>query len=488
MPQKTISLSKHLGVTREKLEQLGVFDSTLGIDTKLFVDPKLLIKSPVKEFKDSRKTIIQYIARLLKIHKQSHKAQRLLDQARNMLAVPEPQGLSIGYGNKTDRGTAISKTLANKILLSASEILAVGIDDEELIEILGLFVEGFGPDSMSDLMVSIVYPDFCLYTERVSMELKVSTKEYTIRGRRYRLPSHPFKDLPIIFIPHSLLVPLPIAVSWDDIVSAAQHNKNLRNDINAIVLPALKEALDDIKNKTEAEKEEFRNGFNSLLRIYRTVEVKAYDLKQDQKGYYALQPFAEKESKLLTVPISAKTQIELVDSVRELIKQFQRSIEDNAGNTLLYRKTETGKLLKDSPHNEDVAQILFYLIADFYCQRANILLSREPNAGLGPVDFSLGTGYESKVLVEIKKSNNKDLENGYKKQIESYQKSEKAFYSFFVVIIVREGTKNPNDLPPQLSSIKKLFEYNKSKNIPTPELVIIDGLVHPSPSKLKAKA
>jgi hypothetical protein len=486
MEAKTISLSTYLGRTREQLEKVGVLDSTLGIDTKLFVDPKLLVKSSIKEFKDSRKTIIQYFALLLRKHKQSHKSTRLLEQARDMLAVHEPQGLSIGYGNKTDRGTAISKTLANKILLSASEILAVGIDDEELIEVLGLFVEGFGPDSISDLIVSIVYKDFCKYTQRISSALKVKTQVFSIGNENYELPKNPFKDLPIIFIPYSLLSPLPMAVSWDDIVAAAQHNASLRNDLNSIVFPALKESLDDIKGKSRTEIDRFRIEFNHLLKIYREVDAKAYDLKEDKKGYYSLQPFVEQEANLITASSTPTTQDQLVSSVRELIGQFQRAIEDNGGSTLLYRKTETGRLLKDMPHNEDVAQILFYLIADLYCQRANIFLSREPNAGLGPVDFSLGKGYDSKLLVEIKKSNNKDLENGYKRQIESYTKSEKAFYSFFVVINIKEGKKKIDELPPQLVRIKEIYEENLKKQVPTPELIIIDGLIHPSPSKLKS--
>lgn len=67
-----------------------------------------------------------------------------------------------------------------------------------------------------------------------------------------------------------------------------------------------------------------------------------------------------------------------------------------------------------------------------YCSLANIFLAREPNAGIGAVDFSLGKGYDTKILVEIKKSNNKELENGYKKQITAYEKSEASKHSFLL--------------------------------------------------------
>ena len=487
MTEKTILLSDHLNVPREKLESMGIFDSTLGIDTKLFIDPKLLVNSTIPEFKNSRETIVNYFGRLLKIHKRSHITPRLLNEAQKMLAVPERPGLSIGYGNKTDRGTAISKTLANKILLSASEILSVGIEDEEIIELLGLFIEGFGPDSMSDLIISIVYEDFCTFTDRTSKELGIETKEYEIDNKKYNLPIHPFKKSQIIFIPHTLLCPLPIAVSWDDIAAAARYNQNLRDDFNKLIFPALKETLDDIKNKTPTEVEEFRDGFKILLNIYREINVKGYDLKIDPKGYYSLSPFAKKESSFIEVTKKPSSNEELVDSVKELIQQFERSITQNGGNTLLYRKSDTGALLKNEPHNEDVAQILFFLIADFYCQKANIFLSRESNAGLGPVDFALGTGYKEKILVEIKKSNNKDLENGYKKQVVAYEKSEAAFCSFFVVIVVKDSKEKNAEYTSQLERIKSLYEDNVSKKIKTPILIIIDGLVHDSPSKLKSK-
>ncbi len=486
MEAKTISLSKYLGVNRKKLEKFGVFDSTLGVDTKLFVDPKLLVKSKIKEFSGSRKVILLYFAKLLKIHKQSHKSPRLRLQARDMLAVKEPQGLSIGYGNTTDRGTAISKTLANKILLSASEILAVGVDDEELIEMLGLFIDGFGPDSMSDLTVSIIYHDFCSFTHRVSKELMAPTIEYTIDGKKYHLPKHPYKKTPIIFVPFSLLSPLPVAVSWDEIAAAGFHNRSLRNDFNAIIYPVLKEAINEIKDKDKDERKALKDGVNRVLKIYRRINVKGYDLDIDPKGYYAIQPFVEKESTGISTNTKPKTQDELIISVRELITQFKRSIEDNGGNKLLYRKTETGALIKDKPHNEDVPQTIFYLIADIFCQKADILLSREPNAGLGPVDFSLGKGYDTKILVEIKKSTNKDLEDGYKKQIAAYQKSEAAFCSFFVVVVVKEGKKKPDELNAQLQRVKELYEKNIEAKIATPELIIVDGLIHPSPSKLRS--
>jgi hypothetical protein len=109
------------------------------------------------------------------------------------------------------------------------------------------------------------------------------------------------------------------------------------------------------------------------------------------------------------------------------------------------------------------------------------MLSREPNAGQGAVDFSIGTGYRQKVLVEIKKSNNGSLKNGYFKQIERYIENEKAGHGFYVVVVVDErGATNPQS---QLNELKQIFAQKIARGEKTPTLVIVDGLIHLSPSK-----
>lgn len=111
-------------------------------------------------------------------------------------------------------------------------------------------------------------------------------------------------------------------------------------------------------------------------------------------------------------------------------------------------------------------------------------LSGESDSGRGPVDFSLGTGYETKVIVEIKKSSNSNIESGFRKQVTAYAKSENAIHSFYVVILVKDQKKKKNT-PSQLDTVIRLYEENIEKGIKSPQLIIVDGLVKPSPSKLK---
>jgi hypothetical protein len=483
----TISLSKHVNVPREKLEEMGVFDATLGIDTKLFVDPKLLVNSDIPEFKNSREKILRYFRQLLKVYKASPRSPRLRNEAVKMLAVPEPEGLSIGYGDATDNGTSIAKSVANEILLSIGEILAVGLEDAEVVELLGIFVDGFGPDSISDLTIHIIYEDFCTYTARVAAELGVPTTEYKIEGVKYLLPTHPFSKKQLIFVPYALLRDLPVATSWSEVAQAAAQSDELRKQFDEIVRPALEDVFEDASSKNKDELDSFKKDLGSLLDIYRKIRVSSYDLALDEKGYYQIDPFVAQVAQYIKAQTKPQNPDELIEAVRQLITQFTRSIEDNGGNTLLYHKTRTGTVIPEKPHNEDVAQRLFYMIADLFCSQAGIMLAGESDSGRGPVDFSLGTGYDEKVLVEVKKSTNNKLVDGFKEQIKAYQKGEKAAHSFYVVIVVKESPKK-RGLTSQLDAVWGLHEENKKAGILSPELVVIDGLIHPSPSKLKAEA
>jgi len=478
--QKTILLSKYLGVSREDLEHKLVFDAVLGIDTKLFVDPKLLISSDIPEFENVNDTVYQYFKKLLKVHKFSIKSRRLQRIARDMLTVPEPKGVSIGYGDKSDRGTtSISKSVADSILLSASEILAIGVEDEEILELLGLFVEGYGADSISDLMIHISYKNFCEYTQRVSHELGIKTENFTIEDQEYLLPRHPFNDTHIIFVPHVFLRKLPIASSWDEIVNAAAQNSELRVILNSMTAPIFQQIFDDLKNADQKTREAAQKRFNELLSAYTTIVANPYDLHQDNAGYYHLMPFVESQRAEFTVTQKPQNVLGLIDFVRAVLKQYQRSIEDNGANKLLYRKTDSGSLMEDRPHNEDVAQLLFYLISDWMCAQADVALSGESYAGRGPVDFSLATSYREKVLVEIKKSKHTKLIAGYEKQIKVYKKSENAAYCFYVVIDVKKKKSDK-----EITDLDRLKEYVEKNPIEGVELIVIDGLIHPSPSKL----
>lgn len=486
MPKErsTITLSEHLGVTAEKLEKIGILNTNLGIDLKLFIDPKLIQYSQAPELVNARKRITDYFDTLLKINAQASHSDRLVVAALRMIAVKEPRGLSIGYGDSRDTGTSIPLSVARASLRSLNEMLSVGYNDLTVMEMLGLFISRFGSDSISDLIAHIIYEDLCEYTQRISRENNFDTKEFTINNRKFNLPVHPFKKTQIIFIPLDVLSDLPLATTWQEIAAAAKHNSRVRDDFNALVGESLEKFAKEVKKNPTLIMSSI-NKMRTLVKIYTEADPKPYDVNEDRSGYLRLNAFADEISGTLDTLDENPTNIKAVHRliIDKIVPQYKRQIEELGANKLLYKRVGTTLQRVDdtAPIHEEASQVLFHIIADQICHDSNVMLSRESKTAPGAVDFSLGTGYEDKVVVEIKKSNNTNLLDGYTKQVLAYQKSEAANSAVYVIVIVSQ--RNVDNPDSQFNQLKRLHAKNIEEGVEVPDLCIIDGRIHESASK-----
>ena len=77
---------------------------------------------------------------------------------------------------------------------------------------VSLFEENIGPDRLSDMISTIIYPDIVAYTKR-----------------------NPYKGCEILFLPIDILHELPIAQCWDDIDRVVSENENIRRKINEAI-------------------------------------------------------------------------------------------------------------------------------------------------------------------------------------------------------------------------------------------------------------
>lgn len=128
---------------------------------------------------------------------------------------------------------------------------------------------------------------------------------------------------------------------------------------------------------------------------------------------------------------------------------------------------------------EKAAQLLFYMMAHFYCVANNIDLSRECDPGVGKLDFKLSRGFNKKVLIEVKKASSSSLLSGFLKQLPAYEKAERTVDSFYLVIKDKESAS---------SNIKKLLDNKKEldhQRKKCPEIIIVDAIKKPSASKLR---
>lgn len=114
---------------------------------------------------------------------------------------------------------------------------------------------------------------------------------------------------------------------------------------------------------------------------------------------------------------------------------FKHLVERNRLSEIVWRQKRT-------PDETDW-QWLFYAVAESYRKGGNkdVAISKEDNPGVGKIDFHMTRGIQGNTVLEIKRSTNPELINGFKKQLPAYIKSVDAHSAIFVVILEDDSYK-----------------------------------------------
>ena len=473
-------VTDYLNIDKRSFDATGALDTILDVDTKLYISPLLLRHSEIPEISESYRNIQGHFEKILLLLRASkQRGDRAWKEAAKRLRFREPIWLPLGYSGQGTSGRGIGRHIQEQLTDAAKEIVDLGIVQPEIFELIGLLEENVGPDLISDMIGNIILPDLLTYTVRVLDELQVAKEKYatyTYLGTEISLPRYQNfkKSFPIVLVPRNILKPLPIMTTWDDIDSVAFRNLEVRQQMNEIIgyswsKVATTKKKEALKNVLLGEPDLFR----SLISDYKKAPNEIYDFLDDPAGFIrwveAARAFVNKYPlKIEDKPI--KSAQDVLEVVMKICTKFKKLVEDNGLSKELYNE----KTLK--PRREESSQKLLFAIAESYCEANNIDLTRESDAGRGPVDFKFSSGYQSRVLIEVKLNKNNPAK-GYEKQLAVYQKAENTEHAVFLVIIVTENTKDIDDLE------KRVLDLKSKKQV-CPELVIIDGRIQPSASNV----
>ena len=155
--------------------------------------------------------------------------------------------------------------------------------------------------------------------------------------------------------------------------------------------------------------------------------------------------------------------------VREIVRQFRHLIENNGLNKELYRSNR-------APRHESTAQRLFFAVAYAYCRANDVDVSPEIDTGNGKIDFKFSSGFNDRVLVEIKLSTNQNAVSGYQTQLEVYKAAEETMKAIYLVIDV--GSMGRKE-----STLMKMRNEAAKRREPLSDLEFVDGTIKPTASK-----
>lgn len=470
-----ILFSDYYKLDKSILEKLEVFDPILNVDTKLFIDPMLLNKSNQSEMQQADNAINQFFELTIKLLLQS-KAENDLPwkTAYKKFLFKEISGTCIGYGSGI-HGSGWGPVKARKTTNTAKQIIDIGIKDSDLFMAIPLLEENIGPDLISDMVTNIAIENILDFNERIIAQLEIPTEEFRIGQRTILLPENPTENSksPIILLPMDILRELPLASDWAEVCSVAAENDLLRNQVNKLIGEIWKAKSKQSKSAIREKALASADAFMSILETLRHASPKPYDFENDPDGHFAWLSVKDRVSK--EYPLEIKIESQNADSmmkfVQMVVEQFKWLIEERGLSRLLWKKPN------ETRAHEEVVQRLFFAVADSYAKANNIDITPEADIGRGAVDFKFSSGYNAKALVELKFSDHGYVVSGYENQLEIYKSAERTSRGFYVIIDVGHiGTKAE-----QILELKN--NYIKENGIAS-ELVIIDGAVKPSASKV----
>lgn len=455
--------------------KVGIFDGLTERDIPLHVNPMLLRGCKVPEFEGSYQKFLDYFNEIVTLTTGMNNPlikNRCYKQIVGRMRFPEIVNTGLGYSESNTKGSGISGKLSCQLATSCVEIVQAGIQDPAFFTLLPFIEEGIGADRISDMAIDILLEEFLAYTQRMAEEMGIEKRNISYQNATYRVPF--IERRPYLFIPQSLLAHLPIARSFDDIARVCNYNRELRLKVCKAI--GINMAEFEKMRKSERKKAILAHSalLNDLLSYCKGLDVLGYDFVGDDMLLYEDIRMTElvNKSPVNLAQFVSSANIDVIGITREIIGQYKTMIEDNHMYWLLYNDNNDFR-------EEKAAQLLFYMMAHFYCVANNIDLSRECDPGVGELDFKLSRGFNKKVLIEVKKASSSSLLSGFLKQLPAYEKAERTVDSFYLVIKDKESAS---------SNIKKLLDNKKEldhQRKKCPEIIIVDAIKKPSASKLR---
>jgi len=434
------------------------FDVDLVVDTKLFVDPFLLLDEPRRSpWVDAHGELLRHFTRCYDLIAKGGSPSSLSAQtAHSLLKFPEPHELGLGYTEHGRRGQGGGDGRARQIANSIATAIAAGLTKPEHIEEIGILNEGIGADGISDAACNVLKARLIAYTKDVAARHQLPTAPHRIRNARvdltggrwiseqHELPPSPDGD-PVILVPARFLNHLPVlnADDWFD----STFNKDVRRDMNVRVgqkvrkkdiVKAARKHPDRIREWADYVQE---NGLGA-----------GYDFEADPLGVTKWQEAGATFAAAHPLQRGAvTTQQELRAFVEEVLGQFRHFVEQQGGWSLLWARPGVEK-------PEEAAQLLLLGVARPYCRLHGVEIDREVEMGRGPVDFKVSRGSSVRALIEVKKLHNGKFWNGLEQQLPTYMRSDSCDAGWLLAVRYKNkgvSAERARELPKRVERLAK---------------------------------
>lgn len=483
MKKPYTSIAEYFKVSPKSFLKMGVLNTLVDRDIKLFIDPRLLKKSKyeifyknaVNTYETFYKNLAGNIRAYLKITDENikNKAKQKIIQK---LTAKEPVGLGLGYSKSNTNGQGVGSSNAEVLFKNALDIYKCVPDiGEEAFSLLNILSEGIGADYIGDITANIIREELAFFTEDIAKKLNMPTEIFCINDKNFMLPKHPNSTkkmgYPLFLVPKEILSDLPKDVDMEGVLEGyVDENQKIRTEIDEKILNILKQEHLDKHSKQSAILNLFKDDSELILQLTNymsSLEGNPYNFEKDSKCVVLRDKLLDYLEDI-DFKIETKNNLEIIEYI---IKRFEKFLADN-------NKLKRELLWKnDAEYNPETAwQQVFHTYVYEYLEQNNINIEQERETGSGPIDFCFSHGSKLRVLIEFKLSVN-NPRKGLSKQLEKYKEcTDNVKAAYFICINVHKE-KQTQEIVADLNKEKQKL------NIDT-NIIVIDGHINPSASNL----
>lgn len=414
----------------------------------------------IPEFQGSYQSINDHFSKIATLLNVSDsKEDKMYKSAIKLFKFSEVNGINLGF-SESEHGVGFGEKLRKQVISDAFDIVKKGVQYPEIFQLVSLFEENIGPDRLSDMVATIIYPDIVKFTKRIQDELGINKEKYSeYIFLEDGLVVNPYKGCEILFLPKDILHELPIAKCWDDIDRVVSENENIRREINEAVGEEWSRWYS--RDKKAYLKEHIFKDPEKCSRViegYRKSEVAKYDLNNDVE-YFAATLIKTMKREGINFAVEGAKEKDSFEAALDVLDIFKEWVEYNKGWDTIQGA--------ESSKREKIVQRLIHLGSKNYILANDWDINFESDAGRGPVDFKVSRRGD-KTIVEIKLSTNTQYLHGYEEQVEEYGKAECTDNMIYVFVDLGNLGR--------LKKITDTHQLNLRNQKKVPELMIIDAI------------
>ena len=365
--------SDYFKISKNVMDENGIYDISIVSDTPVFIDPFLLYISNKLEYQNAHEQMMKYLLFLCKKVKTNENYKSL---KKKYFYFKEPKQNWFGFSEYGNSGRGLNKDFADKFYINLKKHLSY-IEDENFshFEELIIFEEGFGKDSVSDFTTKLILPFLLDLTEKFAKNYidESLCNRFLIKKAYFDFEKEEWCDkeyyLPSYNNDFIILTPTDIIVENDDFLSRNDLLKFITYSSVRIPDSRLRDHVNEYLSKMlddRLSKEEKKNLTDELLDEHPEI-ISFYTSEREKESDEAIQENKEFISKLELI---------LDENVQSVISFLENETEfynmDNATKESVFARLEILDYCLQRFGNQ-----LFYVKGKFVGKKfASVLVNR----------------------------------------------------------------------------------------------------------------